>query len=265
MPFSKSPTKSGSKGSALFDGEHTTFYKGPEPGTLIQQFRDDWKPKGSDTSVMIHGKGAINNSLNEMLMLCLETIGLETNFVRRLNMREQLVQDLESLPLIVTMRNVAWGQFASDLGLPEGIHLPEPHLEFRYTSPQKPLVNESQILSFDWANRQELDQIGTIATRANDYLNGYFFAKGFSLIDFELRFARFIHEDFTEAQPQLIINSDLSLDALRLLDNKTADYYGHDDTQTDESVVSCKIQDLAKRLDLVPTQLSSNLNEEESS
>lgn len=258
MATSKSLPKSKSKGDALYEGTHTTFYKGPEPGTLIQQFKDEWTFKDTETPTLIHGKGAINSSLSETLLLCLETVGLETNFVRRLNMREHLVQDLQSLPLIFTMRNVAYDEFATSLGLPEGIHLPEPHMEFRYTSPKKPMVNESQILSFDWANKQELEQIQSIATRINDFLSGYFYAKGFSLVDFNFRLARFSHEEFIDSQALLILNSDLCLDAVRLMDNKSGEIYGRDDNETDAGKLSQRFQDLAQRLDILPGNANSN-------
>ena len=47
-------------------------------------------------------------------------IGVPTHFVRRLNMREQLIREVEIIPLEIVVRNVAAGSLSTRLGIPEG-------------------------------------------------------------------------------------------------------------------------------------------------
>jgi phosphoribosylaminoimidazole-succinocarboxamide synthase len=49
----------------------------------------------------------INNRISEHVFLRLAHIGIPTHFIRRLNMREQLVRQVEIIPLEVVVRNVA--------------------------------------------------------------------------------------------------------------------------------------------------------------
>ena len=69
---------------------------------------------------IITGKGVLNNRISEHLMTRLHDIGVPTHFVRRLNMREQLIREVEIIPLEVVVRNVAAGSLATRLGIVEG-------------------------------------------------------------------------------------------------------------------------------------------------
>lgn len=76
---------------------------------------------------MITGKGVLNNRISEYLMMRLGEIGVPTHFVRRLNMREQLVREVEMLPLEIVVRNFAAGTFADIFRMSEGTPLPPLH------------------------------------------------------------------------------------------------------------------------------------------
>src|ERR1700739_4515285 len=94
----------------IYEGSAKVLFEGPEPGTLVQYFKDDaadHQKRGTIT-----GKGVLNNRICEFLMLKLAEIGIPTHFVRRLNMREQLVREVEIIPLRVVVRNVAAGPVA---------------------------------------------------------------------------------------------------------------------------------------------------------
>src|SRR4029079_2185758 len=93
----------------IFEGKAKDLFEGPEPGTLVQYFKDD---AASDQSRgTITGKGVLNNRISEFLMLRLADIGVPTHFVRRLNMREQLIREVEIIPVGVVVRNLAGGDF----------------------------------------------------------------------------------------------------------------------------------------------------------
>ena len=75
---------------------------------------------------MIEGKGVLNNRLSEYFMTGLNQIGVPTHFIKRLNMREQLVRQCEIVPLEVIVRNYAAGTMSKRLGIEEGTQLPRP-------------------------------------------------------------------------------------------------------------------------------------------
>jgi phosphoribosylaminoimidazole-succinocarboxamide synthase len=103
-----------------------------------------------------------------------------THFIRRLNMREQLIREVEIIPLEVVVRNVAAGSLAKRLGIEEGTQLPRSIIEFYYKNDalNDPMVSEEHITAFGWATPQEIDDIMALAIRVNDFLSGLFLGVG---------------------------------------------------------------------------------------
>ena len=102
---------------------------------------------------MIEGKGVLNNRISEYVFQHLNDIGVPTHFIRRLNMREQLIREVEIIPLEVVVRNVAAGSLQAP-GIEEGTQLPRSIIEFYYKNDalNDPLVSEEHITAFGWAN-----------------------------------------------------------------------------------------------------------------
>src|ERR1700735_4836102 len=108
----------------LYEGKAKILYEGPEAGTLVQHFKDDATAFNNQKRGVITGKGVLNNRISEFLMLRLAEMGIPTHLVRRLNMREQLVRQVEIIPIAVVVRNVAAGSLSRRLGIAEGTALP---------------------------------------------------------------------------------------------------------------------------------------------
>src|SRR6056297_2350995 len=85
----------------IYEGKAKTLYEGPEPGTIIQYFKDDATAFNAEKKATIEGKGVLNNMLSEYFMTGLNNIGVPTHFIKRINMREQLVRAVEIIPLEV--------------------------------------------------------------------------------------------------------------------------------------------------------------------
>src|SRR5215467_6979875 len=83
----------------IYEGKAKVLYEGPEPGTLIQHFKDDATAHNSKKHQVIEGKGVLNNRISEYVFQHLNDIGVPTHFIRRLNMREQLIREVEIIPL----------------------------------------------------------------------------------------------------------------------------------------------------------------------
>jgi phosphoribosylaminoimidazole-succinocarboxamide synthase len=103
----------------VYEGKAKILYEGPEPGTLIQYFKDDSAPTVA-APAMREGKGVLNNRLSEFFMAGLNQIGVPTHFIRRINMREQLVRMAEIIPLEIVVRNFSAGPMTGAARHPRG-------------------------------------------------------------------------------------------------------------------------------------------------
>src|SRR5205807_10150244 len=120
----------------ISEGKAKVLYEGPEPGTLIQHFKDDATSHNAKKHQVIEGKGVLNNRISEYVFQHLNEIGVPTHFIRRLNMREQLIREVEIIPLEVVVRNVAAGSPSQRLGIEEGTQLPRSIIESYYRTEQ---------------------------------------------------------------------------------------------------------------------------------
>jgi phosphoribosylaminoimidazole-succinocarboxamide synthase len=201
----------------VYEGKAKILYEGPEPGTLIQYFKDDSAPTADEPKpAAVDGKGVLNNRLSEFFMSGLNLIGVPTHFIRRLNMREQLVRMAEIVPLEVVVRNFAAGELSARLGIPEGMALPRPIVEYYYKDERlnSPMVAEEHIVAFGWANQQDLDDMVALALRVNDFLSGVMLGVGVRLADFRLEMGRIWEGDFM----RLIVADEITPDSCRLWD-----------------------------------------------
>ena len=222
----------------------------PEPGTLVQYFKDDATAFNNQKRGIITGKGVLNNRISEYLMTRLNEAGIPTHFVRRLNMREQLVREVEIIPLEIVIRNVAAGSLSKRFGLAEGTPLPRSIIEYCYKSDElsDPMVSEEHITAFKWATPHELDEMVALTVRVNDFLTGLFLGIGIKLIDFKLEFGRIWIED----DMHIVLADEISPDNCRLWDIKTNEKLDKDRFRRDMGGVVEAYSEVAKRLGIMP-------------
>ena len=177
-----------SKKKKLYEGKAKVLYSTDNSYCVIQHFKDEATAFNAKKKETIEGKGVLNNFLSEFFMQKLNSINIPTHFIKRLNMREQLVEKCEIIPLEVVVRNIAAGSLSKRLGIQEGTRLARPIVEFYYKddSLNDPLVTESQITTFEWASETELGEIFEIALRTNDFLSGLLLAVDLTLVDFKI-------------------------------------------------------------------------------
>ena len=234
----------------IYEGKAKVLYEGPEPGTLVQYFKDDATAFNNKKQGVITGKGVLNNRISEHLMSRLNEIGVPTHFMRRLNMREQLIREVEIIPVEVIIRNYAAGTLVKRLGLKEGVQLPRSIVEYCYKNDEldDPLVSEEHITAFGWATPQELDDILSMSLRINDFLSGLFHGIGIRLVDFKLEFGRLWHgEDM-----RIVLADEITPDSCRLWDIETNEKLDKDRFRRDLGRVSEAYQEVARRLGLMP-------------
>ena len=181
-----------SKRVRLYEGKAKILYEGPEPGTLVQHFKDDATAFNAEKHEVFEGKGVLNHRISEYIFQRLGEIGIPTHFIKSLNMREQLVREAEIIPIEFVVRNVAAGSLVKRLGLNEGDALPRPLVEFYYKDDAlgDPMISEDHIAVFGWAGPQEMDEIVAMSLRINDFMTGLFQGVGIRLVDFKIEFGR---------------------------------------------------------------------------
>lgn len=233
----------------VYEGKAKILYEGPEPGTLIQHFKDDATAFNNQKHAVIEGKGVLNNRISEYMFTNLEAIGVPTHFIRRLNMREQLVRSVEIVPVEVVARNVAAGSICKRLGLEEGTPLPRSIIEFYYKADElnDPLITEEHITAFGWATPQEIDDMISMTQRVNDFFTGLFLGVGIRLVDFKLEFGRQYENDMV----RLIVADEISPDGCRLWDIKTDEKLDKDRFRRDLGDLIEAYQDVARRLGIL--------------
>jgi phosphoribosylaminoimidazole-succinocarboxamide synthase len=233
----------------IYEGKAKILYEGPEPGTIIVHFKDDATAFNAQKKAVIEGKGVLNNRISEFIFTQLNELGLPTHFIRRLNMREQLVREVEIIPLEVIVRNVAAGSMAKRLGIEEGTALPRSIIEFCYKNDElgDPLVAEEHVTAFGWATPQEIDDIMAMTIRINDFMSGMFAAIGIKLVDFKIEFGRHYEGDMVRT----VLADEISPDSCRLWDMKTNEKLDKDRFRRDLGGLVEAYQEVARRLGIL--------------
>jgi phosphoribosylaminoimidazole-succinocarboxamide synthase len=234
----------------IYEGKAKTLFEGPEPGTLVQYFKDDATAYNAEKQDVIEGKGVLNNMLSEYFMTGLTNVGIPNHFLKRLNMREQLVRACEIVPLEVIVRNVAAGSMAQRLGIDEGTQLPRPIVEYCLKDDKlgDPLVTEEHIAAFGWASQQDLDDMLSLALRVNDFVSGVMFGVGIRLVDFKIEVGRVYDGDYQ----RLIVADEISPDSCRLWDIESGKKLDKDVFRRDLGSLSDAYSEVARRLGVMP-------------
>ncbi len=234
----------------IYEGKAKILYEGPEPGTLIQYFKDDATAFNAQKRGTISGKGVLNNRISEHVFTLLGQIGIPHHFIRRLNMREQLIRQVEIIPIEVVVRNVAAGTLSTRLGIEEGTQLPRTILEYFYKDDAlgDPMIADEHIACFGWASQEEMNDIADMAVRVNDFLCGLFAGIGIRLVDFKLEFGRIWENEY----PRVILADEISPDGCRLWDMTTNEKLDKDRFRRDLGGEAEAYQEVARRLGLMP-------------
>ena len=250
-----------SRRKKLYEGKAKILYEGPEPGTIVQYFKDDATAFNNQKKAVLEGKGVLNNRISEFIMEHLNRIGVPTHFIKRLNMREQLVREVEIIPLDVVVRYIAAGSIAKRFGLSEGDPLPRSIVEFYYKDDalEDPMVSEEHITAFNWATTQDIDDMLAMSLRVNDFVSGLFSAVGIRLVDFKLEFGRIYDQN---DEPRIILADEISPDSCRLWDMDTNEKMDKDRFRRDLGNVTEAYAEVARRLGIM-REAGQNANDEQ--
>ncbi len=233
----------------IYEGKAKVLYEGPEPGTLIQHFKDDATAFNAKKHEVIDGKGVLNNRISEYVFTQLNAIGVPTHFIKRLNMREQLIPRGRDHPARGGGAQCRSRQ-PRDPARNRGRHAAAPldhRILLQEGRTQRPDGVREHITAFGWANPQELDDIMALAIRINDFLTGLFLGVGIRLVDFKIETGRLLrgrhdaHRARRRDQP----------DSCRLWDIKSNDKMDKDRFRRDMGGLIEAYSEVARRLGII--------------
>jgi len=247
------------KGKKLYEGKAKIIYETNNKGLVIQHFKDDTTAFNSVKKANIEGKGVLNNRISEYLLTSLSQCGIQTHLIRRLNMREQLIKQVQIIPIEFVVRNIATGSLTKRLGISEGTVIEKPLLEYYLKNDElgDPLISKEHIYSFEWANNNEIKVINKMSLRINDILQGIFRGVGIKLVDFKIEYGRIWNKE--KDINEIILADEISPDTCRLWDVKTDKKLDKDRFRKDLGKLIEAYQDVARRLGIMPEE--TNISE----
>ena len=240
------------KGKKLYEGKAKIIFATSDKNLVIQHFKDDATAYNNQKKDIIDGKGILNNRISEHILTQLNQVGIKNHLVKRLNMREQLVQLVEIIPIEFIVRNVATGSLTKRLGIEDGTILEYPLIEYCLKNDElgDPLVSKEHIIAFKWMDDFEIDFISDELRRINDFLQGMFRGVGIKLVDFKVEFGR-VEKN---GKKDIILADEISPDTCRLWDATTDKKLDKDRFRKDLGNLVEAYQEVARRLNILHEQ-----------
>ena len=226
----------------LYEGKAKKVYRTDEEGRFIIEYKDDATAFNAKKKGTIAGKGAVNNEMTSIIFEMLESNGIPTHFIRKLDERCQLVKAVRIYPLEVIIRNTAAGSFSSRLGIAEGTPLSPATLEFSYKNDEydDPLINDYHAMALNLADEAEIETIKKYAFRINELLKEFFLKAGLKLIDFKI--------EFGNCGGEIVLADEISPDTCRLWDADTNEKMDKDRFRRDLGGTEEAYQEVLRRL-----------------
>lgn len=203
------------KREMLYEGKAKKIFRTDNDKEVIVYYKDDATAFNGEKKGQIESKGVLNNSITSKLFELLESRGIKTHFIKKLNEREQLCKRVEIVPVEVIVRNLAAGSMAKRLGLEEGYELKTTVFEICYKNDDlgDPLINNHHAVAIGLTTFEELERIYEVTAKVNEVLKEFFLKQGIKLIDFKLEFGR--------ADGEILLADEISPDTCRFWDSKT--------------------------------------------
>ena len=240
------------KEKKIYEGKAKIIFATSDKNLVIQHFKDDATAFNNQKKDVIDGKGILNNRISEHILTNLNQVGIKNHLIKRLNMREQLVQHVEIIPIEFIVRNIATGSLTKRLGIEDGTVLEYPLVEYCLKNDElgDPLISKEHILAFKWMDDFEIDFVNNELARINDFLQGMFRGVGIKLVDFKVEFGRLEKN----GKKDIILADEISPDTCRLWDATTDKKLDKDRFRKDLGNLVEGYQEVARRLDILHEQ-----------
>ena len=225
------------------EGKGKRVYATDDPDYAVVYYKDEAMAFHGLKRGRILGKGEINNAICEHLFTLLEDQGVETHFLRQLDARQSLVYRCDMMVFAVKIRNRVAGSMHTRTGLPVGMKLEQPVIEFCLKDSEMDtdaLVNHTHLLAMKAATMEEINEIRVLCKRINEILSAYMSEINIELIDFRIEFGRF--------KGKILLADELSPDKARFWDSRTHEPLDIDRFRRDLGGVTEAYQEVLHRM-----------------
>ena len=200
----------------LREGKGKRVYATENPDQAVVYYKDEAMAFHGLKRGRILGQGDINNAICQHLFTLLKDHGVENHFIRQLDARQSLVLRCEMMSFAVKIRNRVAGGMHTRTGLPVGMKLDRPVVEFVLKESEldvDALVNHTHLLAMKAATVEEIEEIRRLSYRINDILSAYMSEINIELIDFRIEFGRY--------KGKILLADEISPDTARFWDSST--------------------------------------------
>ena len=204
------------KRELAYEGKAKKMFSTDDPATMLVEYKNSLTAFNAQKKDTLEGKGELNNRISARLFTFLAEKGIPNHFIKTLDDTHQLVRRVRILPVEVVVRNITTGTLCKRLGVPEGVTLERPLVEFYLKDDGlgDPLITEDHATLFGWANEEQIAKIKHIAMSVNAILGRFFDEKGIILVDFKLEFG-------VDSAGVLLLADEISPDTCRFWDKET--------------------------------------------
>jgi len=200
----------------LYEGKAKQILTSEKENEIIIHYKDDATALNGKKKEAIKDKGYLNNNISSMIYEYLESHGIHTHYIKKINDLEQLCELVEIVPLEVIVRNYAAGSFSKRYGIEEGIKLDSTVYEIclKDDNLNDPFINDSIALSLKLVKDKDLKKIYEMTKKINNLLKELFSQIEVELIDFKLEFG-------LSKDGEVILADEVTPDTCRLWDKNT--------------------------------------------
>ena len=211
------------KGTLIYEGKAKQLFQTDDPAIIWVEYLNQATALNGAKKDQISGKGELNNQITGLIFDFLKSKGITNHYIKQLSETEQLIQNVEIIPLEVVVRNIAAGSFSKRLAIPEGTPLKSPIVEFYYKNDEldDPMVIDAHILALELATAEELTQLRQKALAVGEALTELFDSIDTTLVDFKLEFGR-------QKDGSILLADEVSPDTCRLWDKQTNEHLDKD-------------------------------------
>ncbi len=232
------------KGTLIYEGKAKQLFQTDDPAIIWVEYLNQATALNGAKKDQISGKGELNNQITGLIFDFLKSKGITNHYIKQLSGTEQLIQNVEIIPLEVVVRNIAAGSFSKRLAIPEGTPLKSPIVEFYYKNDEldDPMVIDAHILTLELATAEELTQLRQKALAVGEALTELFDSIDITLVDFKLEFGR-------QKDGSILLADEVSPDTCRLWDKQTNEHLDKDIYRRDLGDIIPVYQEVLNRLE----------------
>jgi len=227
------------KNKLLFDFATQKIYATDDAELRIVEFLDVVAGNAGNS---VSGKGSLNNKISAQLMNYLGSFQIPTDFIKIISDHEMLVKGAEKIPLDCHILNIATKYLNEKFGIPKEKELENPIIEYytcdKFGNPV--LINETHVAALEIVKIDEVRFIKHLILKANVIFKSFFARRDFKLVEFKLTFGKY--------KDHIIIQDDLSLDAIHIWDLRTDIHFQSEFFADDRSEMPELIHELQHRI-----------------